>query len=112
MTYPSSQSKELGEVVAAVVAVDGDAAQVGVGEHVLAVPRTVDPPIHCYFHWITHVVVVGHVFREGTHEKWYLLHSILEAFMAYGVLALSHVDVMGHANVMQGLVPREGWQSM
>ena len=80
------------------------------GEHVLTVAGTVDPSLHGTLHRVNLAVIIRDILGERSLEEGHFVVSPFEAVMADWAFALSHVDAVLHRNVVQGLVPSEGWQ--
>ena len=97
------------EVKLAVEAVYGDSTQVMRGKHVLAVARTVYPSCNRALHSISLAVIIRDILGKRSFEEWYFVISLLEAVMADWTFAFCHVYAVLHRDVVEGLVPSEGW---
>lgn len=57
-------------------------------------------------------IVVGHIFRKASLEKWYFGTSLVEIRMANWYNAVCHSYTVLHRNVVQSLIPGEHWKLM
>jgi len=68
---------------------------------------TIDPTCDGALHCVGLSIVVGHILREATLEKWHFLTSDVETRVADRYFPICHRDAVLKRDIMESLVPGE-----
>ena len=86
----SGESKKLGEVKVAILAIDSDATKSIGAEHILSVTRAINPACNCALNRISLTIVVCDVLREASFVERHFCVALIKAGMTDGDLSISH----------------------